>query len=160
MSTATVIKPIHDALDGLRFAMVTTTASDAPSTRPLTMLEEDEGVLRFFVPKDADWVRALPAQGGHATVSFSEPRSNNYVAIEGTASTTDDQSLIERLWTPAAKPYFEGTDDPNLAVLEVVAESGEYWDGPDTKVGTAIAMVTAALTGDEHLTGEHGPVTT
>ena len=65
-----------------------------------------------------------------------------------------DRTLIERLWNPAAAAYFDGKDDPDIAVLELTATGGEWWDGPNSKIGQVLSIVLTAVRGatddDEH----------
>lgn len=161
MCFMTKTKTLHDAISGLRFAMVTTT--EPLSTRPLTLAEESEETLRFLVSSEADWVPALSAastiaSGSEAQVSLSDPKGNTYVALHGTAHVSSDRNTIQRLWSPGADVYFDGVDDPTIAVLEIEVESGEYWDGPSGVIGQSIALFRAALSDDPSKSGEHGKV--
>ena len=70
-----------------------------------------------------------------------------------------DRTEVERLWNPGAAAFFEGKDDPNLAVLHFYVAEGQYWDSANGRFGSLIAMVKAAVGGDE-AAGDHGPVTT
>jgi general stress protein 26 len=90
--------------------------------------------------------------------AFADPGKDHYAAVEGRGRITDDRALIERLWNPAAGVYFDGKDDPDVAVLEVTAIGGEYWDGPSTKVGQALSMVLTKVRGETTL-DEHGQIT-
>ena len=45
--------------------------------------------------------------------------NNNYVEIAGQVSITEDQALIEHLWSPYMKLIFDGKDDPNIVVLKI-----------------------------------------
>ena len=56
---------------------------------------------------------------------------------------------LQRLWNPAAEAYFDGPDDPTAVVLQCAVFDGEWWDGPSTKVGMAIALAKRAVTGDD-----------
>ncbi len=153
-------KTLDDALDGLRFAMVATADPKNGGTwksRPLTMAEQDGGTLRFLVATSADWVDGLEIAPSPTTVTFSDPGKNTYVALQGSARTTNDRAKIAELWNVGAASYFDGKDDPTVRVLEVGVEYGEFWDGPHGRLGAAIAMAKAALGKDS---GEKGDVRT
>ncbi|SDQ24349.1 pyridoxamine 5'-phosphate oxidase family protein [Carnobacterium viridans] len=45
--------------------------------------------------------------------------NNKYVEIAGQVSITEDQSLIEHLWSPYMNAIFDGKDDPNITVLKI-----------------------------------------
>ena len=55
----TDVRTLDEALDGLRFAMVTTQTKHGLSARPITLLGTDGGRLHFLVSKSADWVQEL-----------------------------------------------------------------------------------------------------
>jgi hypothetical protein len=90
-------------------------------------------------------------------VALSDVRHNKYAALNGTASVTRDRTEIERLWNPGAAAFFEGKDDPNLAVLHFNVNDGQYWDSPSGRLGSLIAMVKAAVGGDD-AAGEQGRI--
>ena len=153
-------RTLTEALDGLRFAMVATADPSHGGTwksRPLALAGADAHVLRFLVSVDADWVQGLEAQGSPTTVTFSDPSKNTWVALQGSARTTDDRALVHELWNASAGAYFEGEDDPTIRVLEVSVDYGEFWDGPSGRLGTSLSVVKAALGGSS---GEQGDVVT
>ena len=108
-------KTLHDALDGLRFAMVATADQDGTwKSRPLALAHEEGGVLSFLVGVDAEWVASLEQEGSPTTVTFSDPGKNTYVALQGSARTLDDRERIAELWNPGAAAYFDGKYDPKV----------------------------------------------
>ena len=108
-------RTLEDLLDGMRFAMLATPSPEGISSRPLILLDQDAGVLRFLVSRSSSWVAGLePTFPAHA--AFADPDDETYVAVSGTARINLDRSLIERLWNPAASAYFDGKDDPDAAV--------------------------------------------
>lgn len=141
-----VQRTLTDALDGLRFAMVAT--ADGTGTwksRPLALAGADGPVLSFLVGAEADWVQSLEATGSPATVTFSDPAKNAYVALQGSARTVDDRARIAELWNVGAASYFGGKDDPQVRVLEVSVHYGEFWDGPQGRLGQVLQLASAAL---------------
>lgn len=50
------------------------------------------------------------------------------MALHGIASASIYRQLIEQLWNPWASAFFEGPDDPDVAVLGVTVTGGEFWD--------------------------------
>lgn len=153
-------RTLSEALEGLRFAMVATADPAHGGTwksRPLALAGADEHVLRFLVSVEADWVQGLEATGSPTTVTFSDPNKNTWVALQGSARTTDDRALVAELWNPSASAYFEGPDDPSVRVLEVFVDYGEFWDGPSGRLGTSLSVVKAAL---GRSSGEQGDIVT
>ena len=127
--------------------------------RPLTVGEEYDGTLRFLVSKETLWARSL-SKGETALMVVADPADNLFCVLWGSVRTKDHRGTIERLWSPAAKAFFDGVDDPTLAVLEFKTVGGQWWDGPATKLGTAISLVRSAITRDEdEAAGDAGIVT-
>ena len=148
-------RSLDEALDGHRFAMVTTVGGGTPSSRPLTLLEQDGATLRFLVSKSAPWANEVTGTAPIAA-AFAEPDRNSYVSLGGTGSLSVDRALIDRLWNPAAGVYFDGKDDPDIAVLEITVAGGEFWEGPSSKVGQVLDMARIKVTGTS--ADEHGEV--
>ncbi len=60
-------------------------------------------------------------------VFFQDSRS--YVSIYGRAEVIRDRALIEELWQESWKLWFpEGKGSPDLCLIKVNPETGEYWD--------------------------------
>ena len=141
-------KPLHDVLDGLRFAMVATADPSHDGmwkSRPLALAGQDGPVLSFLVGVDADWVEGLEEQGSPTTVTFSDQTKNVWVALQGTARTSDDRQRIAALWNVGAGSYFDGKDDPKVRVLDVTVDYGEWWESPSGRLGRAVTLASAAL---------------
>jgi general stress protein 26 len=129
-----------------------TSRGDQLTARPLTLLEQDGTTLRFLVSKSAHWIPDVHPTGD-VNAAFARPDESSYVSLSGRARVSTDDATIERLWNPAAAVYFDGRDDPDIAVLEVEVSAGEYWEGPSSKVAQAIDMVRLKVTGktaDDH----------
>lgn len=149
-------RSLSDVLDGLNIAMVATADADGTwGARPLSLAHSDGAVLTFLVSVDADWVQALEHTGSATTVTFAETSNNTYVAVQGSARTSDDRDRIAELWNPGAAAYFESQDDPQVRALEVTVDRGEYWDGPHGRLGALLQLASAAV-GRE--TGSQGEV--
>lgn len=152
----TTTKTLDDALDGMRFAMVATAdANGTWKSRPLALAGQEGGVLSFLVGVDADWVASLEESGSPTTVTFSETVKNSYVALQGSARTSNDRARIAELWNVGAGSYFEGKDDPKVRLLDVTVQYGEFWDGPHGRLGQVLQLASAAL---GKPTGEQGDV--
>ena len=143
------VRSLEQVLDGQRFAMVTTAGPRGLRARPLTLLEQQDAVLRFLVSKQSEWVQDLTQPMASVQVSFADPGDNTYVALQGHATVDERRATVERLWNPAAEAFFDGPDDPDAVVLECAIADGEWWDAPGTKVGIAISMVKRAVSGEE-----------
>lgn len=148
-------RTLSEALRDLYFAMVGTADHDVWKSRPLALAGVDGSTLHFLVSADADWVQGIGEGGTACTTTFSDPARNDYVALQGSARVLHDPRLIDALWTAEAGAYFEGADDPNLRVLAVDVEYGEYWDSPAGTFGRLLALTKAAAGADA---GKEGPI--
>ncbi len=152
-------KRLADLFDGGDTVMFMTMIGDEHTSRPMTVAKVDGGRLSFLVDTTAGWYGALAAGTAVVHVTLSDDRHNQYAALNGSATVDRDRAEIERLWNPGASAFFEGTDDPNVAVVHFDVSDGEYWDAPSGRVGSLIAMARAALGGDE-AAGDHGAIST
>ena len=157
MTSNTAARTLREALDGLRFAMVGTAdpQTDQWHSRPLTLAEHDGSILRFLATTESEWVSHLDEKHSPAGVTFSDPAKNVYVALQGRATVVNDRSAIARLWSVGAAAFLDDKDDPNVRVLEVLVEQGEFWDGPSGRVGGLLSVAKAAL---GHDAGTEGPI--
>ncbi len=158
MSESHTPRSLDDVLDGIRFAMVATYEAGALKARPLAVQEVDGSTIRFLVSTSAEWVRALGAGGSPALLTFAQEKGNTWVAVEGTARELDDRATVARLYDPVNDAFFDGVDDPQIRVLEVQVERGEWWDGPSGRLGQALGILGTKLTGDTKKAGDQGPV--
>jgi len=128
------------------------------SSRPMTVAAVDGGRLSFLVDTTADWY--APVASGNATVhlTLSDVRHNEFAALNGVATATKDRAAVDALWSAPAGAYFEGKDDPNVAVLYFDTSDGQYWESPSGRIGSLISMAKAKM-GKPSDAGEHGSVT-
>ncbi|MNJ59793.1 hypothetical protein D3C77_554920 [compost metagenome] len=53
----------------------------------------------------------------------------SFVSIRGKAELVKDQEKLRQFWNPMYEELLETTsDDPNLILIKVNAETAEYWD--------------------------------
>ena len=140
--------------------LMLTTTSPELAARPVTSAAVEDGLLRFLVSSGATWVEPLtrthdtsPSPAGLTLVE-----RGSYLTLTGYAVAEQDADLAARLWSPPAKAFFTGPDDPDIRVLTVEVLRGEWWDTPATGVGRLVALATALLTDDESKAGSSGPV--
>ena len=153
-------KPLSELVDARTIVMLMTMVGTEHSSRPLTCLGVDGDRLSFLVDRSTDWVGAI-ADGAavvHATVA--DGRENTYAAMNGAATVVQDHAEIDRLWNPVAGIYFDGQEDPNVAVLHLEVDQGEYWDGPSGRIGAAVGLLRAKLSGDPTKSGDKGEIRT
>lgn len=136
-------------------AMVMTMVGRHHSSRPVTCAEAQDHRLAFLVSQRAEWVAAIAASQAIVHVTVADNAHTTYVSLNGGAIVVTDPQEILRPWSPAARARFDGPEDPDLAVVHFDITDGEYWDGPNGRVGRAVALLRAALTGDTEVPGTH-----
>lgn len=128
-----------------------------PVSRPLSTqsAEFDGEALWFFVRRDSAKVAEI-ARNAKVNVAYASQTRNVYLSVAGVADLVDDERRIDELWKDGLKAYFrKGRKDPNLALIRVRVHTVEYWDGPSSFIGKAIAFAIAAVTGDDSAMGEN-----
>jgi len=150
---------LTDLFDGGDTVMVMTMIGDEHSSRPMTVAGVHDNCLDMLVDTTADWYSAVAAGTAVVHLTLSDVRHNEFAALNGSATVSTDRAEIDRLWNPGAAAFFDGKDDPNLAVLHFSVDDGQYWDAPSGRLGSLIAMVKAAVGGDE-AAGQQGPIST
>jgi general stress protein 26 len=115
-----------------------------------TQKTEFDGDLWFFTSVDsakADEIR----KERQVNVSYAEPSDQRYVSLSGMARVVRDRAKAEELWNPMVKVWFpKGIDDPELALLHVTVDKGEYWDAPAGKMVQLFGLVKAVATGKRY----------
>lgn len=143
-------RSVTDLLAGsCHIAMLMTMVDGEHTSRPVTCVDVRDHRLSFLVSRTAAWVTDIQANRALVHLTIADQTENTYVALNGTAIVVHDDSEIVRLWNPAARVFFVGPEDPDLAVLHFDVGGGEYWDGPNGRIGRTVALIRAAVTGDD-----------
>lgn len=97
-------------------------------TRPMTaQLEHDErGPIWFFTSTDNALVRQLDGPR-RAVAAFAAKSHSLFASIGGELRVATDRAVIERLWNPFVAAWYEGKDDPKIALLRLDPDQGEVW---------------------------------
>jgi general stress protein 26 len=148
---------LHELVDEIKVAMMTTVDDGIMRSRPLQTLRFDaDGALWFFTSQSSPKVTEAQGEGWQVNLSYAHPGKHHYVSISGRAELTRDREQMERLWTKWVEVWFpKGLDDPDLALLRVQMERAEYWDAPGSAMGRLYALTKALSTGDKSALGEN-----
>ncbi len=154
----------------IRIGLFTTWDGTQQRIRPLTAtVDRDAHAIYFLIGIDggttlAEATNAPPLTLAEqieryptVTVAFADQGGSDYVTVTGEAEVSDDRAKIEELWTPFAKAWWDGPEDPNIRLVTVRPENAEIWEGPNKLVAYAV-MLTAAATGAKPPVGDHGAV--
>ena len=95
--------------------------------RPMTaMAEDDRAPIWFFAGRPNSLVD-LAGQGHTAHLLLTSKGHDLFAAVTGRLSLHNDPAVIDRLWNPFIAAWFEGKDDPKLALLRFDPDEAEIW---------------------------------
>lgn len=116
------------ALRSDRTVMLGINGVDESHTRPMTaQFEQERGPIWFFTSKDNALVQALGDDDARAVATFSSKGHDLFATIHGRLRVDTDRAVIDRLWNRYVAAWFEGKDDPKLALLRLDGENAEVW---------------------------------
>jgi general stress protein 26 len=145
-------------IEDIDVAMLTTVGAHGDLvSRPLSTQRSryDGRRVWFFTEGDSPKVAEI-RRHAKVNLAYASKEKNTYVSLAGVATVKRDQALIDEFWNDAMKAFFpKGRTDPNLVLIEVEPRTVEYWDGPGTWLGQAIAFVVARVTKREEVMGEN-----
>jgi general stress protein 26 len=132
MATSTEERKLQDLLQDFDTAMlVTRTPTGKLRSRPMALADvEPDGTLWFLTQRGSGKMEEI---AGDMHVNVAMQSKSKFVSVTGNVSPVDDPAKVEQLWSEAWKVWFPGgKDDPNLLLLRVRGELGEYWDNSGT----------------------------
>lgn len=92
-------------------------------------------------------------------VTLANPSKQHFVSVGGTASVQHDLERKRELWSIAAQAWFpDGPEDPNIILICVDVEEGEFWDGDPNSIVVGVKMAKAVAEGRRVNVGEQGKV--
>jgi general stress protein 26 len=140
---------VAELVQAAKIAYVTTVTPEGQLvSRPLAVQQRDEfdGDLWFFTADPSNKTAQVEA---NAQVNVAFSADNGYVSISGTATVSHDRAMIDELWDSGAEAWFEGgKDDPSVALLQVHADSAEYWTMDQPMAVTMLKYAKARVTGE------------
>jgi len=154
------IKKLGNLIKDIKFAMVTTVdAENNLHSCPLTTQQVDfEGDLWFIVGRNSE-IFANILNDPRININYSSEKAV-YVSVVGRAQAVEDREMLEKLWSPGLKIWFEqGIDDPNIALVQVTVDKAEYWEGPAFALTRLAAFAKALVTKNKNPGGEHHKIT-
>jgi len=119
-----------DALESSPFIMLGIEGARDGATQPMTAQFEDQdkeaGILWIFTAKDHDFTRAM-GRSNRGIAAYSSKGNDVFASLRGTLSIDHDQATVERLWNPIVAEWYEGKDDPKLALVRFDVEDAKIW---------------------------------
>jgi general stress protein 26 len=102
--------------------------------RPMTAQLDDDGQegddyrgpIWFFTSTDGGLYQQIKG-GDRAMAHFASKGHDVWATVHGTLSTTQDRVTIDRLWNRFVAAWYDGKDDPKIALIKLDAENAEIW---------------------------------
>jgi general stress protein 26 len=125
--------------------------------RPMGVRQCDEdGTLWFLSDKHSHKNAEIEADP-QVELYFQATEHSGFMHLTGEAQVLHDRELIERLWTPLLRVWFQqGKDDPCISVLRVRPTGGQYWDNKHGDAVAGVKMLIGAALGKPFDDGELG----
>ena len=118
------------ALEDSPFVMLGLDEARGSAMQPMTARFEDQdrerGCVWFFTAKDHDLTRAL-GQDNRAIASFSSKGHDLFASLCGRLVLDNDRPEIDRLWSPIVAEWYDGKDDPKMALLRLELDDAKIW---------------------------------
>jgi general stress protein 26 len=126
--------------------MLATQAPWGLRARPLQARPDRFSGLIWFVT-DLRSSKEHEIQSDHEIgLVFIDSTENAYLSITGSANVLRDRAVAASNWRVADSMWWDGPDDPNVALLRVIPRSAELWDGPSSKAVTVFEFLKSPLT--------------
>jgi general stress protein 26 len=139
------------------FCMLASRDGEAIRARPMAaFVEPEDGKIYFLTDKASAKDEEVAAQP-QVCLAFADAGSQTYVSVSGQAALSNDRERIRTIWSPAAKAWWDGPDDPAIQLLAVTPGDAQYWDSPGT-VLSYVKMAAAIVTDSRPAIGEHAKV--
>jgi len=151
------LEKLNELIEDHHTAMITTIHGDQMRSRPMAIIKREGRVLWFFTSEDSGKACEI-REDSHVNVAIADESHNKYVSLSGKATIVHDPAKAKDLWTPFAKGWFDGPDDPNLRMIRFEMDGAEYWDAPSSKMVYIFNLLVSAVTGREMGMGENEEV--
>jgi general stress protein 26 len=145
---AAALSTLRDMVMDIRIAMITTEGTDgALHSRPMYLQQVEEDGDLWFATSGGSPLAEQVRQDARVVATFAQPDDHKFAVIRGTAELVRDVAKVEALWNAGMKAWFpNGPTDPDITLVHVRGEHGDYWDAPGGPV-RIVRFATALLTG-------------
>lgn len=142
------IKKIQELSTSARICMFCTELDHTPiNSRPMTLQETDDNGNLWFISSNDSNKNFEIKEDRKVQLFFMNKSDSQYLSVYGTASIYKDKATIEDQWSPMAKAWFDGKDDPNVTIIRVEPKETYYWDTKAGKLVSLLSFAASAITG-------------
>ena len=125
-----ILDQFWGSLEDSPFVMLGLDQARGSAMQPMTAQFEDQdrdnGCVWFFTAKDHDLTRAL-GQDNRAIASFASKGHDLFASVRGRLILDNSRTEIDRLWNPIVAEWYEGKDDPKMALLRFELHDAKIW---------------------------------
>lgn len=149
---------MREMINDIGVAMFVTHDGERLRSRPMQHMafDEDGRTLWYFTKAGTPKVDEIGADG-RVMLGYSAPNKQDYVSVSGQAEVLQDEAKAKAIWSEAARVWFpDGPSSPDLALIKVTLDGGEYWDANAWSIVYAYGYAKAMLTGKPPEGGEIG----
>jgi general stress protein 26 len=130
MADHKIVEKFWSELKSSPFVMLGVEGARDGATQPMSANFDDDdreqGLLWFFTAKDHDFTRAL-GDSSRAVAAFSAKGHDLFASLRGSLTIQNDHATVDRLWNPIVAEWYEGKDDPKLALLRFDVDDAKIW---------------------------------
>lgn len=104
-------------------------ATKLDQAQPMTAFTDaDARRLYFFTSRSTDLCRDVVAEDGRdGAFLFAAKDQSLHAVIHGAMSISNDQAVIDALWGPVVAAWYNGRNDPELALIAFDCTEGQVW---------------------------------
>lgn len=107
---------------------------DDGHARPMTAQLDDDGYVGdeyhgpiwFFTSTDNGLYQQIH-ENSRAMAHFTSKGHDVWATVHGDLSTSQDRATIDRLWNRFVAAWYDGKDDPKIALIRLDPENAEIW---------------------------------
>lgn len=153
----------HELLTSFETAVLTTHGGEAHfRSRPMAIADVDKNCDLWFVT-NRDSAKVHEIEEDTRAQVVCQKGWTSCVCIAGKASILEDRLKIQAMWKPSYKVWFpQGVNDPNLVLIHVMGEFGEYWDNTGlnrfTYLYQAVKAIVTGTTPEVRKGEQHGQI--
>lgn len=129
--------------------LVTRTREGLMRARPMALQDMDDMPdcdLWLVTGEDTPKVAEISEEHSVCVAAFRS-RDKAYVSISARADVQRNPAEIKRVWKPDWKIWFNGADDPTIAIMKLEVLRAEYWEPEGGRLRVLYEMVKGAVSG-------------
>ncbi|WP_459555787.1 pyridoxamine 5'-phosphate oxidase family protein [Lacunimicrobium album] len=134
MSTQTIkeFQKFHDVMEKFDSAMLVSRTLDGElRSRPMVIAKVENDCRLWFITNLYSGKVEEFLEDPHVNVALQN--GSQYVSLSGEATIDRNRAKLDEFWNESWKTWFPGgKDDPELALIGVEPDQGQYWDNSGT----------------------------